>query len=185
MLCVQVSASLVTTLMTASSPACPVHWEHTSPKWDVPPASLVEVTWWPSAMVLLPSRSVRPKVWHLFSLFWVQGLYFCLVSLNNLTNLMNIGSPTSTHRLTTVCLLQSSALLDITTTPAHTAASAVRQARIRESLGRTTASPALETQPLTLMAPQTSCSARVCISVTPQTRTLKGKYSNNFGLTSK
>lgn len=62
-------------------------------------------------------------------------------------------------------LLQSSALQVITTTPAHTAASAVPRARIKEILGRTTASPALETPPPTLMAPLTSCNAKVCMSV--------------------
>lgn len=58
-------------------------------------------------------------------------------------------------------LLQSSALQDITTTPAHTAASAVQWARIKGSLGRTTACPAPETPPRTSMARQTSCSAKV------------------------
>ncbi len=63
LVCVQVSAPPVSTLMTASSPACPVHWEPTSQKWDAPPASRAEGTWSPSAAVLLPFRSVRPKVW--------------------------------------------------------------------------------------------------------------------------
>lgn len=62
-------------------------------------------------------------------------------------------------------LLQSSALQDITTTPVHTVASAVPRARIKESLGRTTASPALEIPPPTLMAPLTSCNAKVYMSV--------------------
>lgn len=57
--------------------------------------------------------------------------------------------------------LQCSALQDITTTPAHTAASAVPLAPIRGSLARTTASPVQETQPQTSTAPPTSCSAKV------------------------
>lgn len=62
-------------------------------------------------------------------------------------------------------LLQFSALQDITTTPAHTAAFAARRAHIKGILVRTTVSPALETPPPTMMVPLTSCSAKVCISV--------------------
>lgn len=69
MLCVQVCVHPVSTLTTASSPACPVCWERTSLKWDAPSAFLVEETWWPSAAVLLPSRSVRPKVWRISVIF--------------------------------------------------------------------------------------------------------------------
>lgn len=58
-------------------------------------------------------------------------------------------------------LLQSSALRDITTTPAPTAASAAPREPTRWSLVRTTVSPALETPPRTLTAPPTSCSAKV------------------------
>lgn len=71
-----------------------------------------------------------------------------------------------THSLTAfyfcAWLLQSSALQDITTTPALTAVSAVPPAHTKESLDRTTALPAPETQPLTLMVPLVSCNAKVC-----------------------
>ena len=80
-------------------------------------------------------------------------------------------------------LLQSSALRDITTTAALTAASAVPWARTKESLDRTTVSPALETPPPTSMAPLTSCNAKVCISVrneVPETNTLKMKFRIQF-----
>lgn len=66
--------------------------------------------------------------------------------------------------LTGLASLQSSALQDITTTPAPTAASAVPLAPTRESLARTTAWPVRETQPRTSMAPPTSCSAKVRVS---------------------
>lgn len=58
-------------------------------------------------------------------------------------------------------LLQSSALQDITTTPAHIAASAVQRGRTSGSLDRTTVLPAPETPPPTSTAPLTSCSAKV------------------------
>lgn len=75
---------------------------------------------------------------------------------------VSVGSISSTD--TQQSYLQSSALQDITTTPAHTAASAVQPARTKESLDRITACPAPETQPLTLMAPLTSCNVKVCVS---------------------
>lgn len=65
-----------------------------------------------------------------------------------------------------LCLasLQSSALQDITTTPAPTAASAAPLAPTRGSLARTTAWPVRATQPRTLTAPPTSCSAKVRVA---------------------
>lgn len=59
---------------------------------------------------------------------------------------------------------QCTVLLAITTTPVHTAASAVQQEPTSPSLGRTTASPVRETPPLTSMEPPTSPTAKV----TPQ-----------------
>lgn len=60
--------------------------------------------------------------------------------------------------------LQSSALQDITTTPAHTAAFAVPWELFKGSLARTTVSLAPETPPPTSMVPLTSCSAKVRLS---------------------
>lgn len=56
---------------------------------------------------------------------------------------------------------QSTVLLDITTTPAPTAASAARQEPTSLSLDRTTASPVQETPPQTLMEPPMSPTAKV------------------------
>lgn len=72
-----------------------------------------------------------------------------------------LGSIVLTSSWRCVWPLQCSALQDITTTPAHTAASAVPLAPIRGSLARTTASPVQETQPQISTAPPTSCSAKV------------------------
>lgn len=72
-----------------------------------------------------------------------------------------LGSIVLTSPWRCVWPLQCSALQDITTTPAHTAASAVPLAPIRGSLARTTASPVQETQPQISTAPPTSCSAKV------------------------
>lgn len=56
---------------------------------------------------------------------------------------------------------QSTVLLDITTTPAPTAASAAQREPTSPTLGRTTASPVRETPLLTLMEPPTSSTAKV------------------------
>lgn len=62
-----------------------------------------------------------------------------------------------------LCLVQFSALQDITITPPHTAVFVVPWELIKGSLDRTTVSPARGILPQTLMAPQTLCSAKVCV----------------------
>lgn len=59
------------------------------------------------------------------------------------------------------CLLKSTALQDITTTPAPIAVSAVLWQRTKGSLVRTTAWPVRETPQQILMAQLISCSAKV------------------------
>lgn len=90
LVCVQVSVPRVSTLMTASPPACCVHWEHTSQKWDAPPASLAEETWSPSAVAPLLFRSVRPKVRQSSLLprkTLITLMLFCFSSFNKIDGL--------------------------------------------------------------------------------------------------
>lgn len=79
-------------------------------------------------------------------------LFFCLVNLGEGFH-SDCNEPTFPP--------QSTVLLDITTTPAPTAASAAHREPTSPTLGRTTASPVRETPLLTLMEPPTSSTAKV------------------------
>ncbi|CAF92403.1 unnamed protein product, partial [Tetraodon nigroviridis] len=79
-----------------------------------------------------------------------------------LRDLLSLVSQSVISKVTSLLLpSQSTVLLDITTTPVPTAASAAQQEPTSPSLGRTTASPAQETPPLISMAPPTCPTAKV------------------------
>lgn len=157
--CVQVSVQQVTILSMASSPACLALWDPTNQRWGVPLVLLVGGTWSPSTFRPCPSSSVRPKV----SLFPPKSVLRVLTTWNSAALFCSYTDITPGISLNCVWLPQSSAPRDITTTQAHTVASAVPWERTKSSLDKTTARLVPGTPPQTLMAPLTSCSVKVCI----------------------
>lgn len=98
---------------------------------------------------------------------WSQRLVCALFSCNQRRKIYSNNLQNRPHLMCFfIPAVQSSVLQVITTTPQYTGVSAAQWGRIRQSLDRTTVSPARATPPLILMVQQVSRSARVSMKIT-------------------